>query len=232
MDKKKKFKKNTNEKKEIKLNNKLILQQIHKIMYNLSSYQWTNVTFTDTFYSSIEFLNESIYQNIIEAIQSILNGNFSNTIEHIEYEDDFLYGTYFYSLNQHYNMLFIIYFKPIDTDSNEYIEQLDFLKVSNSVTDLKDEINTFVDQYKDQYKGIEFDRIGLLDNSNILFYRVKTVNNKTIKLPHYSIDKRSERIAVVTISGKDHRNGFNLSIFDLEKTLKDVYYMILKSNPS
>ena len=38
--------------------------------------------------------------------------------------------------------------------SKEYIEQLDFLKVSNSVTDLKDEINTFVDQYKDQYKGV------------------------------------------------------------------------------
>ena len=138
MDKKKKFKKNTNEKKEIKLNNKLILQQIKKIIDNISSYEWTNVTFTDTFYSSIEFLNESIYQYIIEAIQSILNGNFSNTIEHIEYEDDFLYGTYFYSLNQQYNMLFIIYFKPTDTDSNEYIEQLDFIKVSNSLTDLKD----------------------------------------------------------------------------------------------
>ena len=72
-------------------------------------YLFKNVHFTNDFYTNLTKVNQR--QKVLSLIDSILSGHFDGIDEQICYENDFLYGTYFYSFPDQLKLLFVIYFK-------------------------------------------------------------------------------------------------------------------------
>ena len=152
-------------------------------------YLFKNVHFTNDFYTNLTKVNQR--QKVLSLIDSILSGHFDGIDEQICYENDFLYGTYFYSFPDQLKLLFVIYFKE---SNKELIEQIDFLNVSSSVTELKSNINSFVAENKYSTLSFQFDRTGLLKESDIFFESIEMVNGQVIKYPFNSIDKSCSEV--------------------------------------
>ena len=97
----------------------------------------------------------------------------------IHYKNKFLCSSYIYNFpNSELKLLFVIYF--VKNSNNEYEEILKFIDINYSSQIL---YASFLEFQKENIKNennnlLEFDRIGLMEKSNIFFYQI-TLNNKS-----------------------------------------------------
>ena len=171
-----------------------LIEKIEK--KNLSEYIWQNVYLTENF--KIFCLNEKSKCSIIKnEIENILNGNFDflNLKEKIHYKNKFLCGSYLYNFTKsELKLLFIIYF--IKNSNNEYEEILKFIDINYSLQILYESFLEFLkENTKNQNNNLlEFDRIGLMEKSNIFFYQIKINNKSKIYYPFpFNITEKSEK---------------------------------------
>ena len=197
-----------------------------------SEYLWRSFDCTQEFLNSYIELPPNTQKEVYSTITTILNGDFTNIEEQVCYEDNFLYGTYFYTFPSNLKMLFAIYFIKGESswyDNEETMdERLSFLNISYSVVVLKESINDFLVKYSvEENKGIEFDKTGLLENSDIFFSETKENNNHhIIKSPIGSISKKFKRTYQIKVANNVVEMGGDYSKYELQKIYKDVFYII------
>ena len=204
-----------------------LIEKIEK--KNLSEYIWQNVYLTENF--KIFCLNEKSKCSIIKnEIENILNGNFDflNLKEKIHYKNKFLCGSYLYNFTKsELKLLFIIYFRK--NSNNEYEEILKFIDINYSLQILYESFLEFLkENTKNQNNNLlEFDRIGLMEKSNIFFYQIKINNKSKIYYPFpFNITEKSEKTKKIQLLDEIVEQKVDFTIWNLDFNYENILYKI------
>ena len=192
---------------------------------NLSEYLWKNVYITENFKNFC--LSEKSQCSIIKnEIQDILNGyfDFTNIKETIHYKNKFLCASYIYTFpKSELKLLFIIYFSK--DSNNEYEEILKFVDINYSRQIIYESFLEFIkENIKNENNSfLEFDRMGLMEKSNIFFYKIE-INNKTkIYFPFpYNITEKSEKTKKIQLFDEIVEHKVDFSVWDLDFNYENI----------
>ena len=192
---------------------------------NLSEYLWKNVYITENLKNFC--LSEKSQCSIIKnEIQDILNGyfDFTNIKETIHYKNKFLCASYIYTFpKSELKLLFIIYFSK--DSNNEYEEILKFVDINYSRQIIYESFLEFIkENIKNENNSfLEFDRMGLMEKSNIFFYKIE-INNKTkIYFPFpYNITEKSEKTKKIQLLDETVEHKVDFSVWDLDFNYENI----------
>jgi len=129
---------------------------------------------------------------------------------------------YIYFPKSELKLLFIIYFSK--DSNNEYEEMLKFVGINYSRQIIYE---SFLEFIKENIKNenntfLEFDRMGLMEKSNIFFYKIEINNKSKIYFPFpYNITEKSEKKKIQLFDEiVEHKVDF--SVWDLDFNYKNI----------
>ena len=155
-----------------------------------------------------------------------MNGNFDfiNLKEKIHYKNKFLCSSYVYNFpNSELKLLFVIYF--LKNLNNEYEETLKFIEINYSAQILNESFLEFLKENikKEKNNLLEFDRIGLMEKSNIFFYQIKINNKSKIYFPFpFNITEKSEKTKKIQLFDEIVEHKVDFSVWDLDFNYENI----------